>query len=101
MKLITPRSNVTVEETPEGVVKHREHWSGEVDAKILPATQRMRAKPSWRDWLRIMELEDAMAELKEARMSGERDRINKADYRLRAAREMFDGVRFKSGSQVS
>jgi len=105
MNLITPRPKITVEGiaasgevSPDGVVKHREHWSGEIDAKVLPATKRFRAKPSWRDWLRIMELEDATAELKAARLSGSREAIRRAEYRLGQARAMFDQVRMRHGS---
>ena len=81
-----------------GVVKHREHWSGEVDSKVLPSTKKFRAKPSWRDWLRIMELEDSIAELKAARISGSSDAINKAEYRYQQAVSLMDKVRFKHGS---
>lgn len=102
MNLIKPRPRVTVEglsksgnPSPKGLVKHREHWDGHVDAKALPAQIRVKAKPSWGQWLRFLELEDAAAEKRRAQMSGDTEAIRRASYRLERARGAFESVKFR------
>lgn len=79
---------------PKGLVKHREHWDGRVDAKALPGTITHRVKPKWSEWLKLMELEDATAELRRAQLSKDTTAIRKATHRYRTARAAFTKVRF-------
>ena len=92
MNLVTPRDRVRVDTGPQGTIKHRDHWDGRTDAKILPGTVRYRAQPKPSQWLAFLELEAATAERREAAMSGSDEAVRRADYRLRQARARFDKV---------
>lgn len=101
MHLLRPRSRVRVDGisksgqvSPKGIVKHRDNWDDTVDAKVLPAPIRVKATPSQSEWLRLLELEDATAQLRQAQLSGSTDEIRRAKYRFEQAKARFETVRF-------
>lgn len=95
MRILDRSPHVTVEATPQAEIRRQEHWDGAVDAKVLPAPIHVKAKPSWSDWLRLMEFEDASADLRAARTSGDREWVRRASYRFQKANEsMTAQVRF-------
>ena len=94
MNLVTPRPNITKTRTSQAVVLQREHWDGASDAKVMPDTIRARVKPSWADWLRLMEFEDAGAEFRRAQASGDPTQIRKARDRFQRANAAVGRVQF-------
>lgn len=97
MRLINPRPNITWQgDSVKGYVAHREQWSGEKDAKALPAPLHVRVKPKLSDFLKLMELEDALAEYKRVKMTSPEDNGKLSAARDRYARAVagFQTVRF-------
>lgn len=100
MRVVDPRPQIRRSITGNAVVLEREHWDGATDVKVSPDPIAVKAKPSWGDWLRLMEFEDAGAELRQARTSGDRNWVLRADYRFRKAQEaMTKQVRFGERTQ--
>lgn len=107
MHLLKPRPKVTVdgiaasgEISPHGTVTHTEHWSGEQDVLAAPATARFKAHPKWADLLRLMELEQAMRDFKDAVTSGHAPDVRRAVARLRDARAAFQTVELGEVTRV-
>lgn len=94
MKLVSPRPNITKTRTAQAVILEREHWDGAVDVKVAPDAVRARVKPSWGDWLRLMEFEYAGAELRRAKSSGDAVAIRRANGRFQRARAAVGRVKF-------
>lgn len=100
MNLIRPRPKMTRTYTGRAVVQQTEAWTGESDATVTPDPIRYRAKPSWGDWLRLLEFEDAAADWRAARTSDDPGRRNRAWYRFCKAQESMDQrVRFTQRTQ--
>ena len=99
MRILDHSPRVTVEARPEAEIRTREHWDGAVDAKVLPAPIHVKAKPSWGDYLRLMEFEDAAAELRKARVSGDRGWVRRASWRFQKAQEQMQ-VKVRFGERV-
>lgn len=94
MRLVTPRPNITKTRTARAVILEREHWDGATDTKVMPETIRARVKPSWSDWLRLMEFEDAGAELRRAQAAGDPTQLLRARDRFQRANAAVGRVKF-------